>query len=96
MNNIRCRDCVHCKEGWCEQVSGSPDPDIVRDCEHFMQMTNYDLIRGLSCHQLAVFFAAAVTRKPILSKSLQTAEIELLNDVKYMEHWLKQPCGGRD
>ena len=33
---MKCKNCVNYKEEWCSIMSDSPDPDMDRDCGHFV------------------------------------------------------------
>lgn len=39
--------------GWCEEVCDAPELDRERECEHFVQATNSDIIRRMSDEELA-------------------------------------------
>ena len=39
--------------GWCEEVCDAPELDRERECEHFVQATNSDVIRRMSDEELA-------------------------------------------
>lgn len=34
---MKCRDCACYKDEWCSMVTDSPDPDMERDCGHFIR-----------------------------------------------------------
>ena len=51
--NVVCKKCNNLVNDWCEKVIDSPDPDIQRDCQHFCEKTNADLIRSMSDEELA-------------------------------------------
>ena len=34
---MKCKDCANYKEEWCSIMSDSPDPDMERDCGHFIR-----------------------------------------------------------
>ena len=34
---MKCNDCARYKDDWCTMVTDSPDPDMERDCEHFIR-----------------------------------------------------------
>ena len=33
---MKCKDCACYKDMWCTMVTDSPDPDMERDCAHFI------------------------------------------------------------
>ena len=55
MKNIKCRNCFFYRNEWCEKIVDSPDPEEVRDCAYFREMTNADKIRSMSDEELAEF-----------------------------------------
>ena len=55
MKNIKCRSCFFYRNEWCEKIVDSPDPEEVRDCAYFREMTNADRIRAMSDEELAEF-----------------------------------------
>ena len=34
---MKCKDCACYKNEWCPMVTDSPDPDMERECEHFIR-----------------------------------------------------------
>lgn len=34
---MKCKDCACYKDEWCSMVTDSPDPDMERDCGHFIR-----------------------------------------------------------
>lgn len=34
---MKCKDCACYKNEWCSMVTNSPDPDMERDCGHFIR-----------------------------------------------------------
>ena len=55
MHNVKCRFCNNYKNSWCEKKFNSPDPDIIRHCPHFVQLTNGDRIRAMTDDEMADF-----------------------------------------
>ena len=55
MKNIKCRSCFFYRNEWCEKIVDSPDPEEVRDCAYFREMTNADKIRSMSDEELALW-----------------------------------------
>ena len=53
MKNIKCRNCFFYRNEWCEKIVDSPDPEKVRDCAYFREMTNADKIRAMTDEELA-------------------------------------------
>jgi hypothetical protein len=43
--------------GWCEEVCDAPELDRERECEHFVQAANSDIIRRMSDEELAEFLS---------------------------------------
>lgn len=52
MKNIKCRNCFFYRNEWCEKIVDSPDPEEVRDCNYFREMTNADRIRAMTDEEL--------------------------------------------
>lgn len=38
---MKCKDCACYKNEWCSMVTDSPDPDMDRDCGHFVQVQRW-------------------------------------------------------
>ena len=55
--NVMCKKCNNLINGWCEKKIDSPDPNMVRDCQHFWEKTNADRIRAMSDEELAKLIA---------------------------------------
>ena len=55
MKDIQCKNCKRYAHQWCSVKIDSPDPDLVRECIHFKQRTNYDKIRIMYVEELAEF-----------------------------------------
>ena len=53
MKNIKCANCKNLVNDWCDVKYDSPDPDLVRNCIGFEQVTNGDYIRAMSDEKLA-------------------------------------------
>ena len=34
---MKCKDCACYKDNWCTMLTHSPDPDMERDCGHFIR-----------------------------------------------------------
>ena len=87
MKNIKCKNCNSYVREWCDSVIDSPDPDLVRDCPYFSQITNVDRIRAMSDEQLVGFLYkfAHSNNKPLNQRNLlewlrQPVEEETEND----------------
>ena len=55
MNGVKCKNCRRYIHKWCHIKIDSPDPDLIRDCVHFGQRTNYDRIRIMDIEEMAKF-----------------------------------------
>ena len=55
--NVMCKKCNNLINGWCEKKIDSPDPNMVRDCQYFLEKTNADRIRAMTDEELAHFLA---------------------------------------
>ena len=53
--NVVCKKCNNLVNGWCEKVIDSPDQYMQRDCQHFREKTNADIIRSMDDDELAEF-----------------------------------------
>lgn len=57
----KCKNCIHLdRQGWCEEMVDSPEPNRERECYYFEQMTNADRIRAMGDEELAECFASFV------------------------------------
>lgn len=65
MKNVKCRNCFFYRNEWCEKIVDSPDPEEVRDCAYFREMTNADKIRSMSDEDLAVLIAKEIVHVPL-------------------------------
>lgn len=34
---MKCKDCACYKDEWCSMITDSPEPDVERDCGHFIR-----------------------------------------------------------
>ena len=82
MKNIKCRSCFFYRNEWCEKIVDSPDPEEVRDCAYFREMTNADRIRAMSDEELADFLAYTWATS---ARAWQKDPGETL-------HWLQMPA----
>ena len=41
---MKCKDCACYKDQWCTIVTDSPDPDMERDCGHFIRVSRWILV----------------------------------------------------
>lgn len=55
MKSVKCKNCAIYLDGWCFKVSDDPDQNLERDCQHFVQKTNYSKIKRMNADQLAKF-----------------------------------------
>lgn len=53
MKGIKCKSCKNLVNAWCDVKCDSPDPELVRDCIGFEQMTNGDYMRSLGDEEMA-------------------------------------------
>ena len=102
MKNIKCRNCFFYRNEWCEKIVDSPDPEEVRDCAYFREMTNADKIRAMSDEELAVFIEKIVPMNCDCCAYMRPCRLEYDEEtVNYAEkyscrdgimQWLKQPA----
>jgi hypothetical protein len=50
--SVKCKNCNNLVNHWCEKVIDSPDPELLRDCQHFWERTNGDRIRSMTDEEL--------------------------------------------
>ena len=81
MKNIKCRSCFFYRNEWCEKIVDSPDPEEVRDCAYFREMTNADKIRSMSDEELAKLLCCTGWR---------------MIEQKECLEWLQMPAGEED
>ena len=48
MHNIKCKNCANLKNDWCDKKNDSPDPELLRDCGYYLQMSNADHMRSMT------------------------------------------------
>ena len=80
--NVVCKKCNNLVNDWCEKVIDSPDQDMQRDCQHFCEKTNADIIRAMSDEELADF----------LAYTWATSARAWQKDTGETLHWLQQPA----
>lgn len=44
MRDITCKHCANLRNGWCEKVMDSPDPERVRDCAYYCEGKKYPCV----------------------------------------------------
>lgn len=50
-----CRNCVYYHHQWCGEVHDSPDPDMERNCRHYVVAKKYDRVKEFTIEELADF-----------------------------------------
>ena len=88
MKNIKCRNCFFYRNEWCEKIVDSPDPEEVRDCNYFREMTNADRIRAMSDEELAEFIKHIKVRAALCKAVKNNDAFEELCSAE----WLQQPA----
>ena len=78
--------------GWCEEVCDAPELDRERECEHFVQATNSDVIRRMSDEELAKIMA--IQSDQCLRDSDYRCDYNCGGDscLKVLLDWLRQPA----
>lgn len=99
---MKCRDCVCYKEEWCSIMSDSPDPDMERDCWHFIRAQRWipvterlpedDTPQGRK--MVTVFVCSEARRVQIASRVYWPEKDEwrwskMMNN--YVTHWMPLP-----
>lgn len=98
--NVMCKKCNNYRNQWCDMVIDSPDPDLVRDCQHFWMKTNADRIRAMTDEELAIFVRAVIMADGCPNGEVDCNEcsvMEICNQSGLYEHekeWLQQPAEG--
>ena len=87
MKNSKCRNCFFYRNEWCEKIVDSPDPEEVRDCNYFREMTNADRIRAMSDEELVEFIKHIKVRAAFCKAVGNNDAFEELCSAE----WLKQP-----
>lgn len=54
---MKCNNCKHLRDGWCNILYDSPDPDIERECDSYKTRSNYDRIKQMSVEDMAKMLA---------------------------------------
>ena len=88
MKNIKCRNCFFYRNEWCEKIVDSPDPEEVRDCNYFREMTNADRIRAMSDEELVEFIKNIKVRAALCKAVKNNDAFEELCSAE----WLQQPA----
>ena len=88
MKNIKCRNCFFYRNEWCEKIVDSPDPEEVRDCNYFREMTNADRIRAMSDEELAEFIKHIKVRAAFCKAVKDNDAFEALCSAE----WLQKPA----
>lgn len=50
---MKCGNCKNLRDGWCDILYDSPDPDLERECVSYKLMTNYEKIKQMSIEEMA-------------------------------------------
>ena len=90
--NVVCKKCNNLVNDWCEKVIDSPDPDMQRDCQHFREKTNADIIRSMDDEELNDLFHEIYNAGVDDASSYEWGH--RTNSFEWTMEWLKQPCGG--
>lgn len=91
--NVQCKRCANLHNDWCKLVVDSPDPDMIRDCQYYRTLTNYDRFVSKSPEELAEYFHIVVDCEfcPMVMSARECT------DGKYCKElwldWLKQEVG---
>lgn len=55
MNNVKCKYCTIYSNEWCNIKSDSPDPELERNCPHYIVATNFHHIKSMNIDELASY-----------------------------------------
>lgn len=92
MKGIKCKNCKNLVNAWCDVKCDSPDPELVRDCIGFEQMTNGDRIRAMSDEELVDFILDKRENGTCFNNKCYHNDPNKGCDDCTLE-WLKQPVG---
>ena len=95
MKNIHCRSCFFYRNAWCETIVDSPDPEELRACNYFREMTNADRIRAMTDEELAVFINRIVICHHLRNEgNCEKCPIHPAKpcDTEGIVEWLQQPA----
>lgn len=53
MKNVKCENCAVLLEGWCPIKNDYPQPELVRDCDGFVQKTAHSIICDMTPEEMA-------------------------------------------
>lgn len=99
---MKCKDCACYKNEWCSMVTDSPDPDMERDCGHFIRAQRWipvterlpedDIPPGRK--MVTVFVCSEARRAQIASRVYWPEKDEwrwskMMNN--YVTHWMPLP-----
>ena len=59
MKSVKCKNCAIYSNQWCTLIVDSPDPSLERDCQYFIQKTNYSNIKKMNIDKLAEFMTGS-------------------------------------
>ena len=76
--------------GWCEEVCDAPELDRERECEHFVQATNSDIIRRMSDEELAGLLSEIYAAGDDDANRLEFGIPQ--RGFTWDEEWLRQPA----
>ena len=92
-NNVKCENCNHLRaNGWCPKKVDSPVPDMERDCPHYWQKTNADVIRAMSDDELADMFRKfCLGMEQCESCPLYDRSCAESDRLQRWKHWMQSP-----
>ena len=82
--NVQCKRCANLHNDWCDKKHDSPDMDMVRDCQYYRKLTNYDGIISKSPEEMAAQIVEWIEGIDPISGTLYD------NDTDGWLDWLKQ------
>lgn len=53
---MKCGNCKNLRDGWCNILYDSPDPDVERECVSYEARSNYDRLRNMTVDEMAHAF----------------------------------------
>lgn len=83
--NVQCKRCANLRNDWCDKKCDSLDTELVRDCQYYRTLTNYDRIVSKTPEELADWLNAVLT-----SNVAPYAAVRGANKRDKLLDWLRQ------
>ena len=70
MNTVKCKNCKHYRNEWCDKIVDSPDPELERMCGSFSQITNGFVLRKMTDDELGSYLCSLINCNDCTGKQL--------------------------